>query len=59
MAGGYGAPRKTAGAAQGLEDLVPIIGLWMNGVGGLIAVIGGIMFIWTIARALIKKPGRN
>lgn len=56
MAGGYGAPRKTAGAAQGLEDLISVIGMWMNGVGGLIAVIGGIMFIWTIARSLLKKP---
>ena len=56
MAGGYGAPRKTAGAAQGLEDMIPVIGMWMNGIGGLIAVIGGIMFIWTIAKSLLKKP---
>ena len=56
IAGGYGTPRKTAGAAQGLDGLLPIFGLWMNSVGGLIAVVGGIMFIWTITRALIKKP---
>ena len=57
-AGGYGAPRKTAGAAQGLEGLGPTIGMGLNGVGALIAVIGGVLFIWTVGRALAKKsPG--
>ncbi len=55
MAGGYGAPRKTAGAAQGLEDIGAITGLYMNGVGAAIAVIGGIMFIWICARALLRR----
>jgi hypothetical protein len=35
--------------------MIPVIGMWLNGIGGLIAVIGGIMFIWTIAKALLKK----
>lgn len=52
IAGGHGAPRKVAGAAQGLDGLVPVIGLGMNGLGGLIAVIGGIVFIVLIVRAL-------
>jgi len=55
LAGGYGAPRKTAGAAQGLEDLGAIIGMVLNGVGALIAVMGGIMFIWTIAAILLRS----
>ena len=54
-AGGYGAPRKTAGAAQGLEGLGPTIGMGLNGLGALIAVIGGVLFIWTVGRALAKK----
>jgi cytochrome c oxidase subunit I len=53
IAGGHGAPRKVAGDAQGLVDLVPMIGMGMNGLGGLIAVIGGILFVWTIGRALL------
>ena len=54
LAGGYGAPRKIAGDAQGLEEIGAIAGLYMNGVGALIAVIGGVMFIWIAARALMK-----
>ncbi len=55
LAGGYGAPRKVAGEAQGLEEIGAQIGLYMNGVGALIAVIGGIMFIVVAARALLRK----
>ena len=58
LAGGYGAPRKTAGAEQGLENLGAVIGMYMNGVGALIAVIGGVMFIWTVAAALLRKPAQ-
>ena len=55
-AGGHGAPRKVAGAAQGLHDIVAKIGMGLNGIGGLIAVIGGILFIWTVGSALLRTP---
>lgn len=55
-AGGHGAPRKVAGAAQGLHDIVAKIGMGLNGLGGLIAVIGGILFIWTVGSALLRTP---
>lgn len=55
-AGGHGAPRKVAGAAQGLHDVVAKIGMGLNGLGGLIAVIGGILFIWTVGSALLRTP---
>jgi len=55
-AGGFGAPRKTAGVEQGLHDLGAIIGMYMNGVGAVIAVIGGIMFIWMVSKALLEAP---
>ena len=55
-AGGYGAPRKTAGAAQGLEGIGAIAGMAMNGIGALVAVIGGVLFIWTVAHALLGPP---
>ena len=48
VAGGHGAPRKVAGDAQGLTDLAAMIGMGLNGLGGLIAVIGGILFVWTV-----------
>jgi hypothetical protein len=56
LAGGFGAPRKTAGAAQGLQDVGAMMGMAMNGIGALIAIIGGIMFIWIAAAALLRTP---
>jgi len=52
MAGGYGAPRKTAGEAQGMEAIGAQTGLYVMGIGAVIAVIGGIMFIWIAGRTL-------
>jgi heme/copper-type cytochrome/quinol oxidase subunit 1 len=54
-AGGYGAPRKAAGEAQGLVDLGAKLGLYLNGIGALIAVMGGILFIVTVAGALLRR----
>jgi cytochrome c oxidase subunit I len=59
IAGGHGAPRKVAGDAQGLTDLVPMIGMGLNGLGGLVAVIGGILFVWTVASALLHSADAN
>lgn len=43
--GGYGVQRKTAGAEQGLDRLPEILGMGLMGLGGLIAIIGGILFV--------------
>ncbi len=56
LAGGFGAPRKTAGEAQGLDELGAIVGMTLNGVGALFAVVGGILFIWMVAKALLRAP---
>lgn len=57
LAGGYGAPRKTAGDAQGVEALGAEIGLYMMGVGAVVAVIGGVMFIWIATMMVLNsKP---
>ena len=57
VAGGHGAPRKVAGEAQRLVDLAPMVGMVMNGLGGLVAVIGGILFVWTMAAAAVAPSG--
>ena len=54
-AGGYGAPRKVAGADQGIEAMGATLGLYLMGVGAVIAVTGGVMFIVMVSRALLKK----
>lgn len=43
--GGYGVQRKTAGLAQGLEHVGQVVGMGMMGLGGLISVIGGLLFL--------------
>ncbi|MCP4041385.1 MAG: cbb3-type cytochrome c oxidase subunit I [Gammaproteobacteria bacterium] len=53
--GGYGVKRKTAGAAQGLESIQQVAGMGMMGLGGLIAIIGGILFLVVVFMAMWKK----
>ena len=43
--GGYGVQRKTAGAAQGLEGIGQTAGMGLMGLGGLVSVIGGLLFL--------------
>jgi heme/copper-type cytochrome/quinol oxidase subunit 1 len=54
LAGGYGAPRK---APAGSVDLVngAAIGMYLHGIGALIAVIGGVLFVATVLRALLRR----
>lgn len=51
--GGYGVQRKTAGLAQGLDKLGEIAGMGLMGLGGMVSVIGGLLFLivcWTSIR---------
>ncbi|MBF0401763.1 MAG: cbb3-type cytochrome c oxidase subunit I [Magnetococcales bacterium] len=54
--GGHNVPRKTAGAAQGLQTLADKIPMWVMGLGGMIAVLGGILFLVLAVRSL--RQGR-
>ncbi|MGI9236103.1 MAG: cbb3-type cytochrome c oxidase subunit I [Woeseiaceae bacterium] len=52
--GGYGVQRKTAGVAQGLDGLGQTAGMGLMGLGGLVSVIGGVLFLivaWVSLRA--------
>lgn len=49
--GAMGIQRKTAGAAQGLDTLSAKLAMGVMGIGGLLAVIGGILFVWIMLRA--------
>lgn len=53
IAGSHGVQRKTFGAAQNLDDIVKIIGMGIVGIGGLIAIIGGIIFVTNSLLSLI------
>jgi len=55
--GGYGVQRKTAGTAQGLEGLGQIAGMGLMGLGGLVSVAGGLLFLvvaWKSMRGRIR-----
>ena len=36
-----------------------MVGMAMNGLGGLVAVIGGVFFVWTMAVAMLRPAGAN
>ncbi len=55
--GGYGVQRKVAGAAQELHGFAQTAGMGLMGLGGLIAVVGGIMFLVVVFKAMV--PGRK
>jgi hypothetical protein len=50
--GGYGVQRKTAGTDQALDNLERVISMGFMGLGGLIAVIGGILFLFVVFKAM-------
>ncbi|MDH5737607.1 MAG: cbb3-type cytochrome c oxidase subunit I [Gammaproteobacteria bacterium] len=54
--GGYGVQRKVAGADQVLDGLEKQIAMGVMGLGGLIAIIGGIVFVYIVLEAMLKKP---
>src|SRR3990172_4296140 len=45
LAGAHGVQRKTFGAAQNLDDIAKIACMAIVGMGGLIAITGGIIFV--------------
>ncbi|MET0081322.1 MAG: cbb3-type cytochrome c oxidase subunit I, partial [Candidatus Thiodiazotropha lotti] len=49
-----GIQRKTAGTAQGLESVWAKASMGVMGIGGLLAVIGGILFVWIMLRAFLR-----
>jgi hypothetical protein len=57
--GGYGVQRKVAGADQMLISLPQKIGMGMMGLGGLIAIIGGIFFVIICLRSMLPREGQS
>lgn len=53
--GALGIQRKTAGAAQGLEGIWTKAFMGIMGLGGLLAVIGGILFVLVVLRAFLHR----
>jgi hypothetical protein len=54
VSGAMGIQRKTAGAAQGLDTWQAKTAMGVMGIGGLLAVIGGILFVLVVIRAFSR-----
>jgi preprotein translocase subunit Sss1 len=55
--GGYGVQRKTAGVAQGLDGIGQTAGMGLMGLGGLVSVIGGLLFLIVAWKSLRARTG--
>ena len=55
--GGYGVQRKVAGAAQVLRTPQETAGMALMGIGGLVAVVGGVLFLVIVFRAVARRRG--
>jgi hypothetical protein len=47
--------RKTAGTEQMLDKLPKVAGMALMGIGGLVAIIGGLLFVVLVLRALFAR----
>ena len=50
--GGYGVQRKVAGAEQVLRSGGEIAGMGLMGLGGLVAIVGGLLFVVVVFGAM-------
>jgi heme/copper-type cytochrome/quinol oxidase subunit 1 len=55
VSGAMGIQRKTAGAEQGLDNLPRILSMGVMGLGGLLAVIGGVLFVVVVFRVVWRR----
>ena len=55
FSGGHGVQRKTAGGAQALESFAQVLGMSVMGVGGLIAITGGIIYLVAVGGTLRRS----
>ena len=54
-AGSHGVPRKTYGTAQNLDSAAKTAGMALQGIGGLVAVVGGASFVLNVLASLLGK----
>ncbi|MDH4052222.1 MAG: cytochrome C oxidase subunit I, partial [Rubrivivax sp.] len=50
--GGYGVQRKVAGAEQVLRSPGEVFGMGLMGLGGAVAILGGLLFVVVVWRAM-------
>jgi hypothetical protein len=53
--GGYGVQRKVAGSEQVLRSASEVAGMGLMGLGGAVAIVGGLLFVVVVVRALRRS----
>ncbi|HEX9276198.1 MAG TPA: cbb3-type cytochrome c oxidase subunit I [Casimicrobiaceae bacterium] len=56
--GGYGVQRKVAGSEQVLHSTQEILAMGLMGLGGLIAIVGGVLFVFVVLEAIYRGRRR-
>ncbi|MFO1316991.1 MAG: cbb3-type cytochrome c oxidase subunit I [Burkholderiales bacterium] len=54
--GGYGVQRKVADGAFAERSLEQVAGMGLMGLGGLIAIVGGMLFVAVVVVAVVRRP---
>jgi len=54
--GGYGVQRKVADGALAERSLEQVAGMGLMGLGGLIAIAGGMLFVAMVIMAVARRP---
>lgn len=54
--GGYGVQRKVADGAVAERSFEQVAGMGLMGLGGLVAVVGGMLFVAVVVVAVVRRP---
>jgi hypothetical protein len=54
--GGYGVQRKVADGAVVERSLEQVAGMGLMGLGGFVAIVGGMLFVAAVIIAVVKRP---
>ena len=57
MSGGHGAARKSVGGSLGVDDFYGTLSVGFTRIGGLLAVVGGILFLVVCWKSIRAKKG--
>ncbi|MFW6066775.1 MAG: hypothetical protein ACOC97_00435 [Myxococcota bacterium] len=55
LAGAHGMARKAYAGEQQIRSMAESIGLGIMGLGGLLAIVAGVVFLWLVARAWLTS----
>ena len=54
--GGYGVQRKVADGAEVERSLEQVAGMGLMGLGGFVAIVGGMLFVAVVIIAVVRRP---